>query len=326
MLPLNTHTIDVVIPVFNGKESLEGVVSSLEHFLCESISPSGIKFTIREIILVFDWGNDGTELLLRELDKRHNHIRVIWLTRNFGQHAATLAGMASSTADWIITIDEDGQQNPNDIPRMLDTALKQSAQLVYARPTNSPPHGWFRNAASRFTKGPVARFLTGGNVRDFNSFRLITGELGRTISAYVGHGVYLDVALEWIVRKSATCDVELNRGINRPSGYNRRNLLSHFWRLVLSSGTRLLRLASIAGVLSFLGGTVLIIAVIFGKLFYDYSVTGWASVFVALLLFGGLILLVIGIVAEYIGLLVRTSVGKPLYVIGSDPQQSALRH
>jgi glycosyltransferase involved in cell wall biosynthesis len=321
----NSHTIDVVIPVFNGKESIEGVIFNLQPFLHVSLSPGGVEFIVKEIILVFDCGIDGSEDLLRELQQKHSCVRVVWLTRNFGQHAATLAGMASSTSDWIITIDEDGQHDPSDIPKMLDVALENNAQLVYARPTNKPPHGWLRNAASKITKGTVARFLTGGDVRDFNSFRLILGEVGRTISAYVGHGVYLDVALEWIVRKVATCDVELNPGTSRPSGYNRRNLLSHFWRLVLSSGTRLLRLASIAGVVSFFGGVALIIAVIFGKIFFDYPVTGWASVFVALLLFGGSILLVMGIVAEYIGLLVRTSIGKPLYVIGSDPQQSALR-
>ena len=111
MVPMNIQTIDVVIPVFNGRESLEGVISNLQRFLGDSISPGGIKFAIREIIFVFDCGNDGSELLLRELAKRHNYIRVIWLTRNFGQHAATLAGMASSTADWIITIDEDGARS-----------------------------------------------------------------------------------------------------------------------------------------------------------------------------------------------------------------------
>ena len=76
---------------------------------------------------------------------------------------------------------------------------------------------------------------------------------------------------------------------------------------------------------SFLGGMVLTVGVVVGEIFFDYPVTGWASVFVALLLFGGSILLVMGIVAEYIGLLVRTSIGKPLYVIGSDPQRTALR-
>ena len=325
MSSVKCHTIDVVIPVFNGRDSLEEVVSNLQHFLEVSCSPRDIKFVIKEIILVFDCGIDGSEDLLRELEEKHDFVRVVWLTRNFGQHAATLAGMASSTSDWIVTIDEDGQQNPIDIPRLLDVAIEQSAQLVYARPVNKPPHGWIRNAASAITKGPISRFLTGGNVRDFNSFRLIIGEVGRTISAYVGHGVYLDVALDWIVRTTATCDVELNSEFDRKSGYNRRKLLSHFWRLVLSSGTRLLRIASIAGVVSFLGGMVLTVGVVVGEIFFDYPVTGWASVFVALLLFGGSILLVMGIVAEYIGLLVRTSIGKPLYVIGSDPQRTALR-
>jgi TM2 domain-containing membrane protein YozV len=69
---------------------------------------------------------------------------------------------------------------------------------------------------------------------------------------------------------------------------------------------------------------LLAFAVGFGKLYLDYPVTGWASMFIALLLFGGSILLFIGIIAEYIGLLVRTSIGKPLYVIGSDPQKSSL--
>ena len=78
------------------------------------------------------------------------------------------------------------------------------------------------------------------------------------------------------------------------------------------------------GVLTFIGGLLLAGYVILGKLFFGYPVTGWASVFVALLIFGGSTLLFIGIIAEYIGLLVRTSIGKPLYVIGSDPQKSAM--
>ena len=102
--------------------------------------------------------------------------------------------------------------------------------------------------------------------------------------------------------------------------------MSHFWRLVLSSGTRLLRIASLIGVLSFIVGVVLAFTIGIGKIYFDYQVTGWASIFIALLLFGGSILLFIGIIAEYIGLLVRTSIGKPLYVIGSDPQKSSLDH
>lgn len=320
------HSVAVVIPVYNGRESLESVVDSLQKFSHSTISPQGLSFNVTEVILVFDCGTDGTEVVLRNLEQKYNSVRVVWLTRNYGQHAATLAGMASTTAEWIITIDEDGQQNPDDIPRMLDIARTHSAQLVYAKPNNKPPHGRLRNIASRMTKGPISKLLTGGEVQNFNSFRLILGETGRTLAAYVGHGVYLDVALLWIVRKSATCEVHLRGENRRNSGYNRKALLSHFWRLVLSSGTRLLRIASVVGILSFILGVVLAFTIGLGKIYFDYSITGWASMFIALLLFGGSILLFIGIIAEYIGLLVRTSIGKPLYVIGSDPQKSSLDH
>lgn len=319
-----SHSVAVVIPVYNGRESLPSVVDNLQKFTISTASPNGLIFTITEVVLVFDCGTDGSEDVLRALEQKYKSVRVVWLTRNYGQHAATLAGMASTSAEWIITIDEDGQQNPDDIPRMLDTARKQGAQLVYAKPNNKPPHGKLRNTASHITKGPISRLLTGGEVQSFNSFRLILGETGRTLAAYVGHGVYLDVALHWIVRKSTTCEVHLRDEQTRLSGYNRKSLMSHFWRLVLSSGTRLLRIASVVGVLSFVVGVLLAFAVGFGKLYLDYPVTGWASMFIALLLFGGSILLFIGIIAEYIGLLVRTSIGKPLYVIGSDPQKSSL--
>jgi len=318
------HSIAVVIPVYNGRETLASVVESLQKFTVPTSSSQGLLFNISEVVLVFDCGTDGSENVLRALEQKYGSVRVIWLTRNYGQHAATLAGMASTSAEWIITIDEDGQQNPDDIPRMLDVARTQGAQLVYAKPNNKPPHGVIRNSASRITKGPISRLLTGGEVQNFNSFRLIMGESGRTLAAYVGHGVYLDVALHWIVRKSAICEVHLRDEEGRRSGYNRKSLLSHFWRLVLSSGTRLLRLASLAGVISFIGGVLLAFAVVVGKFYFDYPVTGWASMFIAMLLFGGSILLFIGIIAEYIGLLVRTSIGKPLYVIGSDPQKSSL--
>lgn len=105
-------------------------------------------------------------------------------------------------------MDEDGQHDPNDIPRMLDSALCESMQVVYAKPVNSP-HGMLRNLASSLTKGPIVKFLTGGEVQSFHSFRLISGEIGRILAAYVGNGVYLDVALQWVANGSTTCEVKL---------------------------------------------------------------------------------------------------------------------
>jgi glycosyltransferase involved in cell wall biosynthesis len=76
-------------------------------------------------------------------------VTPIWLSRNFGQHAATLAGMASTNGDWVVSLDEDGQHDPRDIGHMLKVAVKQDAQLVYAQPINEPP--LIDNAKSRST-------------------------------------------------------------------------------------------------------------------------------------------------------------------------------
>ena len=319
------HTVSIVIPVYLGSQTLRPLIDEIQPFITPCRSPRGIEFLVTEVVLVNDCGPDKSENVIRELSQRFDWIKPVWLSKNFGQHAATLAGMAATTSEWIITIDEDGQQNPTDFGNLLDTAIENDASLVYAKPTNRPPHGAIRNTFSWIVKNTIFRLLTDGSHRNFNSFRLVSGAVGRTLAAYVGDGVYLDVALTWIVQNVAQCPVELRQETRKESGYGYRRLSSHFWRLVLSSGTRPLRIVGFIGIGSFAAGVVAAAVIVFGKLSYGYTVSGWASVFVALLLMGGLILLVLGVLAEYLGMIVRASIGKPLYVAVSDPDLTALR-
>jgi len=319
------HTVSIVIPVYLGSQTLRPLIEEIQPFITPCRSPRGLEFLVTEVVLVNDCGPDKSENVIRELSQRFDWIKPVWLSKNFGQHAATLAGMATTTSEWIITIDEDGQQNPTDFGNLLDAAIENDAALVYAKPTNRPPHGLIRNTFSWIVKNTIFRLLTDGSHRNFNSFRLVSGTVGRTLAAYVGDGVYLDVALTWIVQNVAQCPVELRQETRKESGYSYRRLSSHFWRLVLSSGTRPLRIVGFIGIGSFVAGVVAAAAIVFGKLNYGYTVSGWASVFVALLLMGGLILLVLGVLAEYLGMIVRASIGKPLYVTIGDPDLTALR-
>ena len=93
----------------------------------------------------------------------------------------------------------------------------------------------------------VERLTKGAQASDFNSYRLILGEVARSVAAYAGPGIYLDVAISWVARRSVTCPMPMRDEGARPSGYDARRLLSHFWRLVLSSGTRPLRWVSALG-------------------------------------------------------------------------------
>lgn len=314
--------ISVVIPVFQGEHTLPALMKELAHYTTPSRTPQGRTFRIDEVLLVWDRGPGGSDKTIRELTAEHSWIRPVWLSRNFGQHAATIAGMTSSGGEWIVTLDEDGQQDPAFIASMLDTAYDERAQLVYGAPINPPPHSKMRNAGSRFAKKLFAGSLAEGGFVEFNSYRLILGEIGRSVAAYTGAGVYLDVALSWVVADVATSPV-VNRQEGRAAGnYSYRRLLSHFTRLIVSSGTRPLMFVSWLGVLFVLAGAGVSVWVLYQRIVGEVIIAGWASTFIALMLIGGAILLSLGIVAQYVGAATNMSLGKPLYIIVRDPQQS----
>jgi len=318
------HTVSVVIPVYRGETTLVPLVREILPLTQPQTTSGGHDWTVEEVVLVHDGGLDRSDEVIRDLAAAHGFVHPIWLSRNFGQHAATLAGMSSTGSEWIVTLDEDGQFDPNDIGRLLDVALARHAPLVYGSPTNSPPHGRARNFLSRSAKATGTRLLTDGSLPRFSSFRLLLGELGRGVAAYAGPGVYLDVALSWVFTSSALCPVEFRSIHDRPSGYSARKLLSHFLQLVITSGTRPLRLVSLSGLVVAVAGVVVAIVLVIGRLLGHFAVPGWTSVTVLVLLLGGANLFALGVIAEYVGAAVRMALGKPLYLIISDPSTSPL--
>jgi polyisoprenyl-phosphate glycosyltransferase len=317
------QSIAVVIPVYRGERTLPALLQELDAYVEPRLSPAGHSYRVTEVILVHDAGPDRSDLVIRELARQHSYVRTVWLARNYGQHAATLAGMSSTSADWIVTMDEDLQHDPKAMGLMVDTALETGASLVYAEPTNAAPHSWARNLASRLAHWS-ARAVGAGSVGHFHSFRLVLGEIGRGLAAYCGESVYLDVALTWVVSRSATCPVAMRAEGGRPSGYSSRRLASHFWRMVLTSGTRPLRLVACFG--GFLGATAvaLLAWVLWQKFTSHVPVQGWTSVMVVVLVTSGGTMLSLGIVAEYLGITARAAMGKPLYLVVSDPAEGPL--
>jgi hypothetical protein len=313
-------SISVVIPVYNGSNTLPSLVKELEPLTRVTRSPQGRAYRVHEVLLVWDRGPGGSDQTIRSLQQAYEWVRPIWLSRNYGQHAATLAGMTSSGGEWIVTMDEDGQMDPSYIGAMLDTAYADRAQLVYAKPTNTPPHGAIRNAGSRVAKWFFVRFLADQEFEEFNSYRLVLGEVGRSVAAYTGTGVYLDVALSWVVADVATCPATMRQEGRPKGGYNYSRLFSHFGRLVVSSGTKPLVFVTAIGVAFVILGALAAVWVAYNALVSSLPVNGWASMFVALMVVGGAVMMSLGIIAQYIGAATNMSLGKPLYVVVQDPQ------
>ena len=313
-------TISIVIPVYRGEKSLPKIVEELVPFTLKAcLTPHGLEYIVHEVVLVHDCGPDRSDLVIEELAQQHAFVKPIWLTRNYGQHAATLSGMAGSVGEWVLTMDEDGQQNPIDMGNMLDMAVTDHFQIVYAKPVNPPPHGQFRNACSRLAKR-LALYVLSQKYQDgvFNSYRLVNGEIARIIGAYCGHGIYLDVALFWIANRIGYCPVNL-RGESRPSSYSFPMLAKHFWRMVITAGTRPLRLITFSGGLSILLALVFFGYALYEKLVIQIKVEGWTSLIIVIAFFSGLIMMSLGIVAEYLAMTMGIIMGKPLYVVSTKP-------
>jgi len=311
--------ISVVIPVYQGETTLPLLIAELAPLTKETVSNDGHHFLISEVVLVHDCGPDNSAATITALSRTHAFVKPVWLSKNFGQHPATLAGMASSTGDWVVTMDEDSQQNPADIGHLFDTAMKEGAQLVYAKPSNPPPHGFVRNVLSKSAKNISTLLLGNRDIGHFNSFRLVRGDIARSLAAYCGNGVFLDVALFWITARVSRCAVVLRREQDRPSGYSFRKLFGHFWQLLLTSGTRPLRLITFMGFGSLILAILIATYALYVKFYLVVPVQGWASIVIVVAFFSGCILMSLGVIAEYMAVTMSIVMGKPLYVVTTHP-------
>ncbi|WP_459963532.1 glycosyltransferase [Nocardia sp. IFM 10818] len=314
------HAVSVVVPVYRGEETIGPLVAELDKLGGPMTSPGGAAYRVDEIILVHDHGPDRSDVVLQELAETYPQVRVVWMSRNFGQDAATIAGMAAARGDWTVTMDEDGQHDPAFIGDFLDAALNQRADLVYSKPTNTRPHGFLRNITSRGAKIVLATLFAFPDSTRFESYRLIRGDIARQLAEVASNGVYLDVALTWVVGEVAQVPVQLRAEGREESGYNYRRLFSLFWKMVLCSGTRGLRLVSLLGVSIALGGAVMAGWVVWHALTDSGGdPEGWASLMMVLLLCSGAILFSLGLIAEYLGVALHVLVGKPLYLTVDSP-------
>jgi len=318
----DVNQVSIVIPVYQGEKTLASLLAEIEPLTRKQVTAQGHTYQVREVILVHDDAIDHSDEVMEALEDQYSFVSLIWLSRNFGQHAATLAGMASSKSDWMVTLDEDGQFDPSDIGKLLDKALEKGIQLVYGRPQNQPEHGWLRNQLSRTVKWIFVTLLEQKEIGHFSSFRLVQGDIARSLAAFCGSGVYLDAALAWVVSSSEYCPILVRGEGDRSSGYNYRKLIGHFLNLLLTTGTKPLRLISIIGFGTMFIAILITVYVLWKKMTSQILVPGWTFLTILICFFSGLILFSLGVITECLGVLLRMSFGKPLYLTVSRPSKT----
>ena len=307
--------ISTVTPVYQGADYLEQLVSELDT-LRSRLSDREDPVELCESIFVDDDSSDTSSTVLAKLEQRYNWVRVFTLSRNYGQHAATIARVLHSSGDWVITLDEDLQHPPAYIPSLLAQTVLNSKDIMYANPGPGAHESYYRNLSSRAIKKLVARLSGTEHVEEFNSFRVIRGDIARAAAAVSQAESYYDVSLTWFTTRIATYRVALHdpRGKEK-SGYKLHALLTHARRLVLVSDFKLTRVGSLMGFAALVtsivtGVTLLLLAFVFAE---PFEVRGWLSLMLGTLFFGGLIATMIGILLEFTSITYRHLQGKPAF-------------
>jgi hypothetical protein len=211
--------------------------------------------------------------------------------------------------------------DPGEVAQLIAVAVEHRSALVYGHPIEATPHSLWRNLTSRVAKRLAEAIFGIGGASAYSSFRLVQGEIARGTAAYATYGQYLDVALGWFTERVTVAHVNFRRQVDedRPSAYGLRRLLHHFRMLILSSGPRPLRIIGTLGIIAAVGGFVLSAALIVLQIANKIDVPGWTSLAVVTLTVGGLTLLALAVLAEYVGLAVGLLLGRPAFLQLSRP-------
>lgn len=317
MTHLPVISVSVVVPVYSGAGYLERLIAEIDE-LREKWAAERAPMTLSEVILVDDSAIDTSPELIDKLAAGNPWIVALHLSRNFGQHGATVAGVLHTSGDWIVTLDEDLQHPPSRINELIERAVQVRSDVVYAHPGGGAHRTLMRDFTSRSFKRLLAWLSNNPKLRYVNSFRLMRGSVARAAASVCMHDTYLDVNLSWFTQRVEVVSMELTdeRYITTgKSGYSMGSLLSHAWRMLFSSHLKILRLGTLLGfgmlVLTALGSVALIVLKFTAP--ETIPVTGWASLMLAISFFGGLSIFMIGISLQYLSTLVLRAHGKPTF-------------
>jgi glycosyltransferase involved in cell wall biosynthesis len=313
-----TVSISIAVPVYSGEKYLERLVAEVAKIQTGWLEQDA-PMVLKELIFADDDAIDGSPSLIDRLSREVRWVRGVHLSRNFGQHAATVAAILETESDWVVTMDEDLQHLPSRIVDLLRVAVQTQSDLVYGRPQGAVHQSIARDLTSHVFKRLVV-WLTGNpHISSVNSFRLIRGPLARGASACATHDVYLDVALHWFTSRIQTVSMELKdtRFITtKKSGYRYRSLLSHARRLLISSQIKMLRMGIAFGFVVTATSVVMALLLLAIRVFVPESINavGWTSLMITIMFFGGVGVFLIGIVLEYLSVVLLRSSGRPLFI------------
>lgn len=292
----------VIVPVYNNENGLEELIIQLNSY---------VKDKSAEVILVDDFSSDSSWFKLKELKKTFGNLKIIRLSKNVGQHAATICGVRESSGKFILTMDDDLVVKPIEFDKLIHLQQESNSKVVYGE--FSTKDSLAINGSKKIYKN-LSR-LEGKNRGRGSSFRLIDGELARQISEKHKNFIFIDEIILWYSEEIQFVEVERNPNTQNKSRYTAKNLVRTTLGIIIYSTELPLKVVTVIGLLMSSINFLIGIFFLYRKLVDKIAEQGYASLIVSILFSTGLIIFSIGIISLYLRKLLRNQNNEPLYYI-----------
>lgn len=298
--------LSIIIPVYNGAKTVSRLVDEL-------IAQPGKHAP--EIILVNDGSKDNTDEVCTSIFNKYKGIvKYICLARNFGEHNAVMAGLNSAIGDYAVIIDDDFQNPPGEIQKLVDKAVSGGFDVVYSF-YEKKYHSWFRNMGSAFNNLIANFLLNKPRGLYLSSFKCMNRFSVDEVIKYKGPFPYIDGLILRSTQKIGKAMVEHIERKEGKSGYTIRKLVRLWLNMFINFSILPLRVSVFLGFIFLFLGIILSIHTIIEKILNPDIPFGIASIFLSILVFGGIQLLMLGLIGEYLGKLFLANNQTPQYVI-----------
>jgi undecaprenyl-phosphate 4-deoxy-4-formamido-L-arabinose transferase len=298
--------ISFVIPVYRSAESLP----ELHHRLTNTFENDSASF---EVLFIEDNGGDNAWEVIQQLAATDKRVRGFQMSRNYGQHNALLCGIREARGEIIVTLDDDLQHPPEEIPKLI-SKLEEGFDVVYGSPQQEQ-HSLLRNLASQITKMALENAMGATNARQVSALRAFRTELREGFAAYRGPTVNIDVLLTWSTTQFTAIRVRHEVRKFGESGYTPSKLVKHALNMMTGFSTRPLQLASLMGFLLAMFGLVILTYVLVQWFLQGSAVPGFAFLASIIAIFSGAQLLALGIIGEYLARMHFRTMERPTFVV-----------